>query len=53
MLKMQAMDYAFVLRELLYVKQLVKAINSLRPLLCQGINMKFVLLHVSCVVYGT
>ena len=37
MLKMQAMDYVYVLSELQYVRQLVKAIASLKLLLYQGV----------------
>lgn len=37
MLKMQAMDCVYVLRELQYVKQSVKDITSLKLLLYQGV----------------
>ena len=36
MLKMLAMDYVYVLSELQYVRQSVKVIASLKPLLYQG-----------------
>lgn len=39
MLKMQAMDYVYVRRELQYAKLLVKDITILRQLLWQGKNV--------------